>query len=95
MREKRVLVRWFKAPATRDYLRITIGTDAEIDALLRPRARSSRRYQTDRYKTHFRRKRRQEFLIKAWFSGKFGTPYVVPYFLTGCQQSQDDQKETA
>jgi histidinol-phosphate aminotransferase len=34
-REKRVLVRWFNHPATKDYLRITIGTDAEIDALLR------------------------------------------------------------
>jgi histidinol-phosphate aminotransferase len=34
-REKRVLVRWFKDPATKDYLRITIGTDAEINALLR------------------------------------------------------------
>ena len=33
-REKRVLVRWFDSPATKDYLRITIGTDAEIDALL-------------------------------------------------------------
>jgi len=34
-RARRVLVRWFDAPATRDYLRITIGTDAQIDALLR------------------------------------------------------------
>jgi histidinol-phosphate aminotransferase len=34
-REKRVLVRWFNYPATKNYLRITIGTDAEIDALLR------------------------------------------------------------
>ncbi len=34
-REKRVLVRWFNDPATKDFLRITIGTDAEIDALLR------------------------------------------------------------
>ena len=34
-REKRVLVRWFNSPATKDFLRITIGTDAEIDALLR------------------------------------------------------------
>jgi histidinol-phosphate aminotransferase len=34
-REKRVLVRWFNHPATKDYLRITIGTDGEIDALLR------------------------------------------------------------
>jgi histidinol-phosphate aminotransferase len=35
LRDKRVLVRWFDAPATRDFLRITIGTDAEADALLR------------------------------------------------------------
>jgi histidinol-phosphate aminotransferase len=34
-REEKVLVRWFKYPATRNYVRITIGTDAEIDALLR------------------------------------------------------------
>jgi histidinol-phosphate aminotransferase len=34
-RNKRVLVRWFDSPATRDFVRITIGTDAEIDALLR------------------------------------------------------------
>ncbi len=34
-RENRVLVRWFDAPETRDFLRITIGTDAEADALLR------------------------------------------------------------
>ena len=33
-REHRVLVRWFNYPETRDYVRITIGTDAEIDALL-------------------------------------------------------------
>jgi histidinol-phosphate aminotransferase len=35
LREKRVLVRWFSAPETRAFLRITIGTDAEADALLR------------------------------------------------------------
>jgi len=34
-REKRLLVRWFNSPATKEYLRITIGTDAEIDVLLR------------------------------------------------------------
>jgi histidinol-phosphate aminotransferase len=34
-RENRVLVRWFDKPAIRDSLRITIGTDAEADALLR------------------------------------------------------------
>jgi histidinol-phosphate aminotransferase len=35
LREHRVLVRWFSAPETRDFLRITIGTGAEADALLR------------------------------------------------------------
>ena len=35
LRERKVLVRWFSAPAVEDYLRITIGTDAEMDALLR------------------------------------------------------------
>jgi histidinol-phosphate aminotransferase len=35
LRERRVLVRWFATPETRDYLRISIGTDAEADALLR------------------------------------------------------------
>ena len=35
LREKKILVRWFDAPATRDYLRITIGTDAEAQAVIR------------------------------------------------------------
>jgi histidinol-phosphate aminotransferase len=35
LRERKVLVRWFSAPETRDFLRISIGTDAEADALLR------------------------------------------------------------
>jgi histidinol-phosphate aminotransferase len=35
LREKRVLVRRFDTPETRNFLRITIGTDAEADALLR------------------------------------------------------------
>ncbi len=35
LREKRVLVRWFSAPEVCDCLRITIGNDAEADALLR------------------------------------------------------------
>jgi histidinol-phosphate aminotransferase len=35
LRENRVLVRWFDAPETRDFLRITIGTEAEAEALLR------------------------------------------------------------
>jgi len=35
LRARKILVRWFKYPAVRDYLRITIGTNAEADALLR------------------------------------------------------------
>jgi histidinol-phosphate aminotransferase len=35
LRERRVLVRWFGAPETRDFLRITIGTDEQAEALLR------------------------------------------------------------
>lgn len=35
LRARKILVRWFKYPAVRDYLRITIGTDSEADALLR------------------------------------------------------------
>ncbi len=35
MRRRRVLVRWFKEPETRAFLRVTIGTDAQADALLR------------------------------------------------------------
>ncbi len=31
---RRILVRWFANPAVRDYLRITIGTEAEAEALL-------------------------------------------------------------
>jgi histidinol-phosphate aminotransferase len=34
LRRRRVLVRWFGAPETRDFLRITVGTDAEAKALL-------------------------------------------------------------
>lgn len=30
LRSKRILVRWFSAPETRDYLRITIGTEREM-----------------------------------------------------------------
>jgi histidinol-phosphate aminotransferase len=33
-RERKILVRWFDAPATRDYVRITIGTDQEARALV-------------------------------------------------------------
>jgi histidinol-phosphate aminotransferase len=35
LREKKILVRWFKAPELRDYLRITIGTDREAEAVVR------------------------------------------------------------
>ena len=35
LREQKILVRWFSDPETRDFLRITIGTDAEADALLK------------------------------------------------------------
>jgi histidinol-phosphate aminotransferase len=38
LRERKVLVRWFNSPATRDYLRITVGTDAQAGALLRQAA---------------------------------------------------------
>lgn len=34
LRERKILVRWFDGPATRDYLRITIGTDAQSAALV-------------------------------------------------------------
>ena len=34
LREKRILVRWFGAPETRDFLRITIGTEKQAGALL-------------------------------------------------------------
>lgn len=35
LRARKVLVRWFNQPEIRDYLRMTIGTDAEMNALLR------------------------------------------------------------
>ncbi len=34
LRAERVLVRWFGAPEVRDYLRITIGSESEVDRLL-------------------------------------------------------------
>jgi len=34
LREQKILVRWFSAPAVKDYLRITIGTPAEAEALV-------------------------------------------------------------
>ena len=44
LRERKILVRWFDYPETRDSLRVTIGTDGEMDALLRAaRAILSRR----------------------------------------------------
>jgi histidinol-phosphate aminotransferase len=35
LRAKKILVRWFRDPAVKNYLRITIGTDAEAGALVR------------------------------------------------------------
>jgi histidinol-phosphate aminotransferase len=35
LRAKKILVRWFKQPEVSAYLRITIGTDGEADALIR------------------------------------------------------------
>jgi histidinol-phosphate aminotransferase len=35
LRANRILVRWFGAPETREFLRITIGTDGEASALLK------------------------------------------------------------
>jgi histidinol-phosphate aminotransferase len=35
LRAQKLLVRWWSYPEVRDYLRITIGTDEEMDALLR------------------------------------------------------------
>ena len=34
LRARKILVRWFSAPEVRDYLRISVGTDAEADALI-------------------------------------------------------------
>jgi histidinol-phosphate aminotransferase len=34
-RKRKILVRWFSQPEVKDYLRITIGTDAEVDTLIR------------------------------------------------------------
>ncbi|MCU0783883.1 MAG: aminotransferase class I/II-fold pyridoxal phosphate-dependent enzyme, partial [Verrucomicrobia bacterium] len=33
LRDRKILVRWFSAPAVKDYLRITIGTQREAGAL--------------------------------------------------------------
>jgi histidinol-phosphate aminotransferase len=35
LRARKILVRWFDLPAIRDFLRITVGTDREAEALLR------------------------------------------------------------
>ncbi len=35
LRKRKILVRWFSYPEVKDYLRITIGTDAEANALIR------------------------------------------------------------
>jgi histidinol-phosphate aminotransferase len=35
LRERKILVRWFNAPALRPYLRITIGTPVEMNALVK------------------------------------------------------------
>src|SRR5207249_939416 len=35
LRERKILVRWFSFPETKDYLRITIGGDAEMGAFLK------------------------------------------------------------
>jgi histidinol-phosphate aminotransferase len=34
LRERKILVRWFDSPETRSFLRITIGSESEIDTLL-------------------------------------------------------------
>lgn len=35
LRRRKILVRWFSYPEVKDYLRVTIGTEAEADALIR------------------------------------------------------------
>ena len=35
LREQKILVRWFNYPPVRDYLRITIGTPEEAEALVK------------------------------------------------------------
>jgi len=35
LRQQKILVRWFSAPEVKDYLRITIGTPSEADALVK------------------------------------------------------------
>ena len=35
LRSRKILVRWFDSPHTKDFLRITVGTESEADALLK------------------------------------------------------------
>ncbi len=35
LRDNKILIRWFKYPETKDFIRITIGTDAEANALIK------------------------------------------------------------
>jgi histidinol-phosphate aminotransferase len=42
LRDNKILVRWFSAPEVKDFLRITIGTDSEADALLKAVRKISR-----------------------------------------------------
>ena len=35
LRKRKLLVRWFSYPEVKDFIRITIGTDAESNALVR------------------------------------------------------------
>ena len=35
LRDHKIIVRWFRAPGVDQYLRISIGTDAEMGALLK------------------------------------------------------------
>jgi histidinol-phosphate aminotransferase len=34
LRKRKILVRWFQAPAVRDYLRISIGTERDASSLI-------------------------------------------------------------
>jgi histidinol-phosphate aminotransferase len=42
LRERKILVRWFNSPVTADRIRITIGTDAQANALIREATRIAR-----------------------------------------------------
>jgi histidinol-phosphate aminotransferase len=35
LRERKILVRWWDVPEVREFLRITVGTDREADALVK------------------------------------------------------------